>query len=337
MSFPEPQIIQTNGIEMALYEACPDAGSRNHAPPIVMCHGFPELAFSWRHQLPALKEAGFHVLAPDQRGYGLSSSPKGVASYHVKELVADLVGMLDAKGIDKAIFCGHDWGSLVMWAMPFYAPERLAGLISLNVPFLKRRERDPITLMNARFGEDNYINFFQTPDAPEALFEADIKSSFRFFMRRSEDYERQASQPLKSGKDIIKDIVSRDIFRQDEATWPGVELLNDEELAYYASHFSINGFNGPINWYRNFVANWQDMERFQSVGGELPKINLPTLMILAENDPVLPPVLAEGMEQFFTNLSKYLVRNCSHWTQQEKPQEVNEVIIRWLQKNYLEN
>ncbi|MCK5041865.1 MAG: alpha/beta hydrolase [Sphingomonadales bacterium] len=332
MSFPQPQLIKTNGIEMAVYEARPDDASRNKAPPIVMCHGFPELAFSWRHQLPALKDAGYHVLAPDQRGYGLSSSPDGVAAYHAKELVADLVGMLDAKGIEKAIFCGHDWGSLVMWAMPFYAPERLAGLISLNVPFIPRRKHDPITLMNARFGKDNYINFFQSPDAPEQLFEADIAKTFRFFMRVPESYAEKSEQPLKARKNNFQDM-----FQEGEAMWPGKELLNKDELEYFTNHFANNGFNGPINWYRNFVANWQDMERFQPFGGTPPKITLPTLMILAENDPVLPPVLADGMEQFFTDLKKHLIKNCGHWTQQEKPQEVNEVLIKWLADNYLDN
>lgn len=331
MSFPEPQLIETNGITMAVYEACPDEGSANKAPPIVMCHGFPELAFSWRHQFPALEKAGFHVLAPDQRGYGLSSAPDGVSQYHAKELVADLIGLLDAKGIEKAIFCGHDWGSLVMWAMPFYAPERLAGLISLNVPFIPRRKHDPITLMNARFGEDNYINFFQSPNVPEQLFEADYEKTFRFFMRKSESYDQQTAQPMKARKNNFQDM-----FQTDEASWPGLELLDAKELAYYASHFSNNGFNGPINWYRNFVTNWQDMERFQPFGGTPPKITLPTLMILAENDPVLPPVLADGMEDFFPNLKKHLVNNCGHWTQQERPAEVNEVMIQWLTANYLD-
>ena len=314
------------GVELAVYEAPPLGGAKD-VPPIILCHGFPELAYSWRHQLPALSGAGYHAIAPDQRGYGASSSPTGISAYHAKELAGDLIGLLDAKGIDKAIFCGHDWGSLVMWTLPFYAPERLAGIISLNVPFLARRPHDPITMMNARFGESNYINYFQTPEAPEKLFEADIEKTFRFFMRKANKVKKLDNPMSKPN------VALQELFQIDESLWPSEVLLNAEELEYFTEKFSKNGFNGPINWYRNFVANWQDMERFQPEGATPPQINIPTLMILAENDGVLPPSLAEGMDNYCTDMTTHLVKNCGHWTQQEKPDEVNEVIIKWLQEN----
>ncbi len=332
MPFPEPEIITTNGIQMAVYEARPATTARAaDVPPILFLHGFPELAFSWRHQFPALSEAGFHVLAPDQRGYGKSESPVGIAAYHMTELVADLMGLLDARGIEKAIFCGHDWGSLVLWSLPFYAQERLAGLISLNVPFLARRSVDPVSMMNARFGENNYINFFQTPEIPEQLLEADIEKTFRFFMRRRKDRNGPEQRDTLAGSSNNNFM---DMLSVDEANLPGKGLLNADELKYYAEHFAVNGFNGPLNWYRNFVPNWQHMEQFQQRDAEPPLITLPVLMILAENDPVLPPALAAGMEQFCPDMTTHLVKNCGHWTQQEKPAEVNQVIINWLGKNF---
>ncbi len=139
IDFPEPTMIKTNGIDMAVYEMGPKDGV-----PVVMCHGFPELAYSWRHQLPALAAAGYRAIAPDQRGYGRSARPDGIENYDMAHLTGDLVGMLDTLGIDKAIFAGHDWGGLVVWQMPLFHESRVAGIIGVNTPFLPRPPMDPI-------------------------------------------------------------------------------------------------------------------------------------------------------------------------------------------------
>ena len=138
---PPVKRAQMNGIEMAYYEAGPRRGV-----PIVLCHGFPELAFSWRHQLKALSEAGRWVIAPDQRGYGLTDQPDDVLSYDLENLCADLIALLDQKGIAKAIFVGHDWGGIIVWHMAIRHPDRVAGVIGLNTPFNARPPVDPSTL-----------------------------------------------------------------------------------------------------------------------------------------------------------------------------------------------
>src|SRR3984885_11703590 len=149
---PPVQYCETNGIRMAYYEAGPRGGV-----PIAFCHGFPELAFSWRHQIAALSAAGRWVIAPDQRGYGLTSRPAVVESYDLEHLTADLVGLLDHLKVEKAIFAGHDWGGFVVWQMPLRHPDRVAGVVGVNTPHTSRAPADPIELMRQRFGEQMYI------------------------------------------------------------------------------------------------------------------------------------------------------------------------------------
>src|SRR4051794_13544411 len=176
---PPAQRAAVNGIELAYYEAGPREGV-----PVVLCHGFPELAFSWRHQIKALGEAGRWVIAPDQRGYGGSSKPAGVEAYDIDQLTGDMVGLLDHLDVEKAIFCGHDWGGIVVWQAPLIHPNRVAGVIGLNTPFMSRAPADPILIMRNRFGPDMYIVWFQTPDEPEAVLGEDTTKTMRFFMRK---------------------------------------------------------------------------------------------------------------------------------------------------------
>jgi pimeloyl-ACP methyl ester carboxylesterase len=145
---PPVQYAEVNGVRMAYYESGPRAGV-----PVIFCHGFPELAFSWRHQLKAFAGAGRWAIAPDQRGYGLTDRPAAVEAYDIEQLTGDLVGLLDHLGVEKAIFCGHDWGGIVVWQMALRHPERVAGVIGVNTPFMPRSPVDPIAIMRQRMGE----------------------------------------------------------------------------------------------------------------------------------------------------------------------------------------
>lgn len=319
--FPEPRLIETNGIRLAVYEAGPADGK-----PVLLLHGFPELAFSWRHQLPALAAAGYRVIAPDQRGFGRSDRPPDIADYHMRELTADMTGLLDALGDERAIFVGHDWGSLVVWSLPFYAPARVAGLISLNVSFKPRYAIDPITMLAKAFGEDNYIAFFQEPGVAEALLEADVGRSLRFFFRCPDP---------EGGRSIVghDGFALQKTLQRPEADWPGKPFLSDKELGTYVKAFEASGFRGPLNYYRNFNPNWEDMERFQPAG-EKVSIDLPVLMLLAEKDPVLPPALAADLKDYCPEAEVHLIAGSGHWTQQEKPAEVNRLMLDWLGRHY---
>lgn len=316
---PPVQYADTNGIRMAYYEAGPKDGV-----PVLMCHGFPELAYSWRYQIPALAAAGFRAIAPDQRGYGLTSAPEGAENYTVRHLTDDLAGLLDALKIEKCVIVGHDWGGMVAWQFALRYPGRVCGAIGVNTPFLPRGPIDPIQLMRMAMGEDMYIVFFQKPGVADAIFAKDVAKSFRFFMRKNgmtlEDYEKQPQE--------MKNLALAKALEADESLWGGEPLLNDEEMKFYVDTFTRSGFTGGINWYRNFTRNWEES------AGQVEKVNVPGLMIMAENDVVLRPAMADGMEQYVPDLEKHLVKKCGHWTQQEHPDETNRVMIDWLKRKF---
>lgn len=329
MSFPDPHFVERGEVRIAVYELAPDrAGPRS---PLLFLHGFPELAFSWRHQLPALAAAGYRALAPDLRGYGNSDAPKEVAAYRIDHLAADVAAVLDDAGIDRAVVCGHDWGALLLWSLVYFMPDRLLGLIALNVPFKPRGPADLVSLMNTAFGPENYMNFHQRAEEPEALYERDIARTMRFFMRRrSPDAGGdRAAAPLARPKMDFQNLLER-----DEADWPGECFLSDEELAYYAQAFTQSGFFGAVSRYRNLRANWQLMEKYQPEGRPFLKIDLPSLILMADDDPVLPPALADDAKNYLSDVDVHIVRDCGHWTQQERPEEVNRLILDWLHRRF---
>jgi epoxide hydrolase A/B len=319
MAFPEPTMIKTNGIDMAVYEAGPKDGL-----PVVLCHGFPELAYSWRHQLPALAEAGFRVLAPDQRGYGLTSRPDKVEDYDMAHLTGDLAGMLDALGLKDAIFVGHDWGGLVVWQMPIYQPHRVRGVVGVNTPFLARPPIDPILGLKMLRGENNYVVYFQKPGEADRVLAADVGKTFRFFMRKGMVKASEFAQLPQEMKNF--ELVHA--IQGNEAEWRGQVLLSDEEMKVFVDAYTRTGFTGGINWYRNLTRNWEQSGTMEQ------KVHVPGLMIMAEDDVVLPPSMADGMERFVPDLERALVKDCGHWTQQEHPDEVNRIMVGWLKKRF---
>lgn len=317
VNWNKPAFAPTNGIRMAYFE-------QGKGLPVVMCHGFPELAYAWRHQLPALAGAGFRAIAPDQRGYGFTDRPDPIDDYDIRHLTGDLVGLLDHLGIEKAVFVGHDWGGSVVWAMPLLHPSRVAGVIGVNTPFLPRPPMDPIALMRAAYGEDMYIVYFQKPGPADAVLAADPGKTLRFFYRKSSmtiaEYDRLPAEQRKLA------LVAA--LQSDESLWPGTQLHTPEEHAHFVDMYTRTGFTGGINWYRNFTRNWQIMENVPQ------RVDCPALMVMAENDIVLRPALADGMENFVPDLQKHLIGNCGHWTQSEQPEELNAVMINWLKTRF---
>ena len=310
--FPTPSKVQANGINLAIYE-------QGEGPAVVLLHGFPELAYSWRHQLPALADAGFRAIAPDQRGYGLSDVPPDVSDYTMTELIADVHGMLDALDLESAAFVGHDWGALILWHMAMRAPERIDGLVILNIPHIHRTPVDPIKLMRERFGDDFYIVNFQDSDAADRAFAADPAHFFDVMMRRNQISREQFD--LLPGEMKILSLLK--VMEREESG--GEPLLNDDERDYFANAFAQTGFTGPINWYRNWTRNWEALD------GTDQHIDIPTLFIGAENDVVIALEHVEAMQPLVSDLELHML-DCGHWTQQEKPGEVNALMIDWLDR-----
>lgn len=309
--FPEPHFIESNGIRMAVYE-------QGDGPAVVLLHGFPELAFSWRHQFPALAGAGYRAIAPDQRGYGKTSVPPKVSDYRIEELIADTEGLLDALELQSAVFVGHDWGALLLWQMAMLAPERIDKLIILNIPHYPRPPVDPISIWRRRFGDDFYIVNFQDSDEADHVFARDTAHFFDVTMRRNQ-VSREFFDKLPPERKVVSLLKSL-----ERKTQSGEPLLAENERDYYASAFATSGFTGPINWYRNWTHNWEALE------GVDQTIDIPTLFIGAVDDVIIAPEHIEAMRPLVSDLEIHMLKNCGHWSQQEKPDEVNRLILDWL-------
>jgi microsomal epoxide hydrolase len=308
------------GLALSVHEA-------GEGPAVVLCHGFPELAFSWRHQLPALAAAGFRAIAPDQRGYGASDRPESIASYDIHHLTGDLVGLLDALGIERAVFVGHDWGGFVVWAMPVLHPERTAGVIGVNTPYLARPPLPPTQLMRGLVGgqdERMYILWFQPPGVADAALAAQTRLVFEKLMRGGFDPAVALAEAQKSGA------LDMNPFRRlAELDALGEPILTADELDVYVETFARTGFTGGLNWYRNFDRNW---ETAPQIG--VAKIEVPSLMVTAEWDAALRPEMAFGMDQRVADLETVMIPRCGHWTQQEKPAELNRILVDWLTRRF---
>jgi len=311
--FPEPQFVESNGIRLAVFE-------EGEGPAVILVHGFPELAWSWRHQLPALAKAGFRAIAPDMRGYGQTDSPAGVECYSAAELIGDLQGLLDSLHLERAVFVGHDWGALLLWQMAMLAPSRIEQLIILNIPHIPRPPVDPIKLMRSKLGDDFYIVNFQQSDEADKAFAADPRHFFDVMMRKNQITRAQFDQipPQMKVLSLLK------TMERTESS--GQPLLSDEERAYFVNAFTRTGFTNPINWYRNWTRNWEALEGVDQV------IDVPTLFIGAADDVVIAPEQIEAMRPWVNDLTIEMLEPCGHWTQQERPDDVNRLMIDWLRQ-----
>jgi len=309
--FPKPSRIPVNGVELEVFEA----GQKNATKPIVLCHGFPEHAFSWRHQITALVTAGYHVIVPNQRGYGNSSRPKEVSDYDIKNLTGDLIGLLDFYGYKDAIFVGHDWGANVVWRLAQLHPERVSKVINLALPYQVRGERPWIEFMEEVFGEDFYfVHINRQPGVADDILNKNTSQFLRNIFRKN-----IPPTPPDSGMLLIN------LARADKPL--GKPIMSEKELAVFISAFESSGFTGCINWYRNLDHNWHLLADVN------PIIQQPTLMIYGERDPI--PKL-ENLSEFVPNV-EVVSLDCGHWIQQEKPEETNKTILKWLEQQSSRN
>ena len=309
--FPDPHFVASNGIRMAVYEA-------GEGPAVILLHGFPELAFSWRHQIPALAAAGYRAIAPDMRGYGQTEGPDGVDEYSVSKLIGDLHGLLDALQLERAIFVGHDMGAILLWHMAMLAPERIEKLVILNIPHFPRFHTDPIEIFRRKLGDDFYIVNFQDSDEADRAFAADPVHFFNIMMRKNQITRAQFDQ-------LPAQMKAMSLIKAMQRKGSGGEpLLTTEERDYFAAAFTKSGFTNPINWYRNWTRNWQALAGVDQI------VRIPTLFIGAVDDVVVPLEQIEAMRPLVEDLSIEMLQPCGHWSQQERPEDVNRIILQWL-------
>jgi pimeloyl-ACP methyl ester carboxylesterase len=308
----------SNGIRMHYVE-------QGEGPLVLLCHGWPESWYSWRHQIPQLAAVGYRVVAPDQRGYGLTDAPTAVEAYDILHLAGDLVGLVNALGEERAVIIGHDWGSVVAAATALLRPDLFRALGLLSVPYLLRRPIRPSARFHMATHERHfYQDYFRQPDHVEKELEADVRRTLLgVFYTASGD----ALTKLSSSSFVVFDkktrLIDNLVLPEDLPAW-----LNEGDLDFFVEQFEKSGFRGPINWYRNIDRNWEITPFLDGA-----RILQPTLFVTGSLDVVLK-MAAEEFEALEVNVpklwKKHLIPGVGHWVQQERPDEVNKLLLEFL-------
>jgi microsomal epoxide hydrolase/non-specific protein-tyrosine kinase len=316
MEFPEPKIVNAGAVRLAIYEA----GSAD-AFPVILVHGWPEIAYSWKTQIPALAAAGFRAIAVDLKGFGRSDAPADKALYDIRHMTDDFAALLDALRLDRAVFCGHDWGGAIVWPMAQLHPDRVAGVIGVSTPHRPPPPAPPLAIIEKRFTAKHYFIAFQKEGYAESVFEGREEDFFRLMFRKP---VARAFWPklVPSAYDLI----SR--FRDGPPADHDRLILSKDDIAVYVEAYRRSGFRGGVNLYRNIDRNYELMKLVD------PVIRAPALFVGADLDLFLPPEGAADMDALIPDLEKHILADCGHWVTWEKPQELNARMTSWLLRRF---
>jgi pimeloyl-ACP methyl ester carboxylesterase len=314
--------VLANGITLHVTE-------QGTGPLVLLCHGWPELAYSWRHQIPLLAQAGYHVVAPDMRGYGGSSAPQETSQYAITDLVGDVVGLVAALGESRACIVGHDWGATVAWSAALMRPDVFTAVAALSVPHRPRNPAGPpLALLKAAGMENFYWFYFGREGVAEAEFERNLSSAIRrvlFFGSGDAPPDAGMSLMVPAGTGFL----DRSTDPSSPPTW-----ITDADIEVYAAGLRKSGMRGPFSWYRNIDRNWALLAPFQGA-----KITPPALFIAGTRDAVIASPMGRGaldaMPSTVPNLrDRVLISGAGHWIQQERPKEVGEALLSFLNSDY---
>ena len=320
MSEMTHRILETNGIRIHVAEA-------GRGPLVVMCHGFPESWYSWRHQLAALAAAGYHAVAPDMRGYGQTDAPGEIEAYTLLHLVGDIVGLVTALGETTAVVVGHDWGAPVAWHAALLRPDVFRAVVGLSVPFRPRGSTRPTTVMPHTDEAMFYQLYFQAPGVAETELGRDPRATIRRLL-----YTGSGDLPSRGGGAGLAGMVRRGggFLEQtvDPETLPA--WLTEADVTFYSGEYGRTGFRGGLNWYRNIDRNWELLAPYAGA-----RVSVPALYVAGDRDLVMR---FPAMDQLIPNLSKFvpqlrhtvILPGCGHWTQQERAAEVNAAMLEFL-------
>ncbi len=314
MGFPNARIIDAGEVKIAIYER----GAAN-APPVLLLHGWPEIAYSWKHQMQALAEAGYRAIALDLRGFGHSDAPRNVAAYRIDKLVGDIEAVLGALGLREVVLCGHDWGGIIVWHAARMLENRVRGIISICTPHMRRPPADPIEIFKHRHGDDHYFVAFQKPGIAETILEQDPLAVFKMLFRRTPP----ATKPSSDMYYLLNHLQT--YLEAGAPKLPG-QVMSDEDLQVYAGAYTHSGFHGGVNLYRNTTANYNFTADLSD------GISQPSLMISTADDLFLPPEMANPMTDMVPDLERITIEACGHWAMWEKPDEINTAMIKWLNR-----
>lgn len=303
--------LDTRGLRMHIAEA-------GTGPLVLLLHGFPECWYSWRHQLVTLAAAGFHAVAPDQRGYGRTDHPESVGAYSILHLTGDVMALMDALGEESAVVAGHDWGAPVAWHAALLRPDRVRGVIALSVPYRPRGSTPPLTVLRAVLGPGFYMLYFQKPGKADEELARDIPATFRKVLYAASGTAPPLVPIVPPGGGFL-DICP------DPAALPG--WLTEGDIGVFAAEFAAAGFTSPLNWYRNLDRNWELTAPWHHA-----PVTVPALFVAGDRDFVVgqqgPDELVAQMRQTVPRLrDAILLPGCGHWTQQERPGEVSQAMI----------
>ena len=309
------RFVETNGIRLEVAEA-------GDGPLVLLCHGFPETAHSWRHQLAALAAAGYHAVAPNQRGYGRSDAPERIESYSMLQLAGDIIGLAAALGAERFCVAGHDWGSPVAASVALFRPDLVRGVALLSVPYLPRGETDVLSSLTELLGPDNYQAYYQVPGVAEELLEADVRSSMRsMLLNLSGDAERVELLDGVTGADMLPDM----------SGMPLPDWLSEADLDAYVADFEHSGFRGPLNWYRTSMLNWEMTAPWKGAPLLPPSLYIGGDRDVVYNWPGMSDAIGVLRELSMPSLTKAVVlEGCGHWTQQERAADVNELLTGFV-------
>jgi len=313
---PSPRTISANGIDIFLLE-------QGEGPLVLLCHGWPELSYSWRHQIPAIAAAGFHVAAPDMRGFGRTSAPADIDAYSIFDHVGDMVALVAALGKKRAIIVGHDWGAPVAWHAALFRPDVFSAVAGMSVPPPFRGRGRPLDTLRESGITNFYWQYFQTPGVAEREFERDVDVTMRTLLGRGFS-DPAAPLFIEDGKGFLGDI---------SAIRPLPDWLSEADLSYFSEAYRKSGFSGGLNWYRNIDRNWELTAPWQGA-----QIHQPSLFIAGSNDSVITGRIGAkrvtDMERVLPNLKqKLIIDGAGHWVQQERADEVNAALIAFLKES----
>ena len=296
-----------------------EAGS---GPLVLLLHGFPESWYSWRHQLTALAAAGYHAVAPDQRGYGPGGGPHEPASYSMLHLAGDVIGLMDALGEERAVVAGHDWGAPVAWNTALLRPDRVSGVVGLSVPYTPRGSTPPVPALRALFGDGFYICYFQQPGVAEAELSRDPQATFRRVLSSASGEVTAGGVPVIPAGGGFLDICP------EPAELPG--WLTGRDIDVFAAQFAESGFTGPLNWYRAMDLSWELMAAWKHA-----PVTVPAAYLAGDRDVAVSflggAAVIDQLRAVVPELRlARLLPGCGHWTQQERADEVSAAMISFL-------
>jgi pimeloyl-ACP methyl ester carboxylesterase len=290
-------------------------------PLVLMLHGFPECWYSWRHQLLALAEAGYHAVAPDQRGYCRTGGPSAPEQYTILHLTGDVIALLDALGEQQAVVAGHDWGAPVAWNTALMRPDRVRGVIGLSGAYRPRGSRQPTAVMRSGIGDGYYMLYFQEPGVADAELAADLRQTFTRMLYGASGEAQPWIPIVPPGGGLLDTTAEPPALPQ----W-----LTSDDIETFIAEYASSGFTGPLNWYRNIDRNWELTAAWHHA-----LVTVPALFIAGDRDLVLTaaggPAVLPKLRDWAPRLREpVLLSGCGHWTQQERPEAVSKAMIDFI-------